>query len=60
MTKFKDELPSMMDGHTGTDEISKIFADKYETLYNTVSYDAMTERSKRHNVTRSVNVVRVI
>merc|ERR1711874_391071 len=39
MTKFKDELPSMMDGHTGTDEISKIFSDKYETLYNTVSYN---------------------
>ena len=29
----------MMDGQTGTDEISKIFADKYETLYNTVSYN---------------------
>ena len=39
MTKSNDELPSMMDGQTGTDEISKIFADKYETLYNTVSYN---------------------
>ena len=39
MTKSNDELPSMMDGQTGIDEISKIFADKYETLYNTVSYN---------------------
>ena len=29
----------MMDGHTGIDEISKIFADKCENLYNSVSYD---------------------
>ena len=39
MTKSSNELPSMMDGQTGIDEISKIFADKCETLYNTVSYD---------------------
>ena len=39
MTKSNDELPSMMDGQMGTDDISKIFADKYETLYNTVSYN---------------------
>ena len=39
MTKSNDELPSMMDGQIGTDDISKIFADKYETLYNTVSYN---------------------
>ena len=39
MTKSNDELPSMMDGQMGTNDISKIFADKYETLYNTVSYN---------------------
>ena len=39
MTKSTNELPSMMDGHTGIDEISKVFADKCETLYNSVSYD---------------------
>ena len=39
MTKSNNELPSMMDGQTGIDDISKIFADKCETLYNSVSYD---------------------
>ena len=39
MTKSNNELPSMIDGQTGIDEISKIFADKCETLYNSVSYD---------------------
>ena len=39
MTKSTNELPSMMDGHTGIDEISKVLADKCETLYNSVSYD---------------------
>ena len=38
-TKSNDELPSMMDGQTGIDEISKIFADKCESLYNIVSYN---------------------
>ena len=38
-TKSSNELPSMMDGQTGIDDISKIFADKCETLYNSVSYD---------------------
>ena len=39
MSKSSNELPSMMDGQTGIEEISKIFADKCETLYNSVSYD---------------------
>ena len=39
MTKSNDELPSMMDGQTGTEEISKIFADKCEAFYNIVSYN---------------------
>ena len=29
----------LLDGVTGTDEISSIFADKYDTLYNSVGYD---------------------
>ena len=37
ITKYKDELPRMMDRQTGTEEISKIFADKYEALYNTAA-----------------------
>ena len=39
MTKSNDELPSMMDDQTGVLEISKIFSDKYDALYNSVSYD---------------------
>ena len=34
-----EKLSRMMDGHTGIYDISKIFADKCETLYNSVSYD---------------------
>ena len=33
------ECYGMMDGQTGIDEISKIFADKCEVLYNSVSYN---------------------
>ena len=39
LTKSNNELPSMMDGQTGIVEISKIFGDKYEALYNSVSYN---------------------
>ena len=39
MNKSNDELPSMMDDQTGVVEISKIFADKYDVLFNSVSYD---------------------
>ena len=34
ITKSNDQLPSMMGGFTGIDEIAKIFADKCEILYN--------------------------
>ena len=39
MNKSNDELPSMMDDQTGVVEISKIFTDKYDNLFNSVSYD---------------------
>ena len=39
MSKTSNNLPNAMDGVTGTDEISSIFADKYDTLYNSVGYD---------------------
>ena len=38
MSKTSNSLPKMMDGKTDVDEISNIFADKYQTLYNSVSY----------------------
>ena len=39
MTKSNNELPSMMDGQTDIEEIAEIFGDKYEALYNSVSYN---------------------
>ena len=39
INKTNHDLPNMMDGITGTEEISNIFGDKYKTLYNMVSYD---------------------
>ena len=37
INKTNHDLPNMMDGITGTEEISNIFGDKYKTLYNMVS-----------------------
>ena len=39
MTKTNNNLPNVIDGTTGIKEISDIFADKYDTLYNSVSYN---------------------
>ena len=38
MSKTNNNLPSVIDGITGIEEISDIFADKYDALYNSVSY----------------------
>ena len=38
MTKSNNNLPNVIDGTTGIDEISNIFAEKYDTLYNSVSF----------------------
>ncbi len=38
MSKTNNNLPSFIDGITGIEEISDIFADKYDALYNSVSY----------------------
>ena len=38
MSKTSNNLQNAMDGVTGTDEISSIFADKYDALYNSVGY----------------------
>ena len=39
MTKANNNLPNVIDGSTGIKEISDIFANKYDTLYNSVSYN---------------------
>ena len=41
MSKTSNEIPNGMDGQSNVDEITDIFADKYKTLYNSVSYDKM-------------------
>ena len=39
LSKSNNELPCMMDGQKGIEEIAEIFGDKYEALYNSVSYN---------------------
>ena len=57
LTKSNNELPSMMDGQTGIVEISKIFGDKYEALYNSVSYNNHDMNKIRKDIeTRIANV----
>ena len=38
MTKANNNLPNVIDDTTGIVEISNIFAEKYDTLYNSVSF----------------------
>ena len=38
MSKTSNNLPSIIDEKTETEEISNIFAEKYDALYNSVSY----------------------
>ena len=40
ISRTNHNLPSMIDGHAGADEITNIFSNKYNTLYNSVSYDS--------------------
>ena len=39
MSKTTSSLPNNMDGITGADQISSLFAEKYDALYNSVSYN---------------------
>ena len=39
MTKTNKDFPNMMDGVTNENDITDIFAGKYKTLYNSVSYN---------------------
>ena len=52
ITKTSNNLPNAMDEVTGTDEISSLFADKYDTLYNSVSYN-MNEMNRLENEIKS-------
>ena len=39
ITKTNNKLPNMMDGSTEPSDITNIFTDKYENLYNSVGYN---------------------
>ena len=39
ISKTTSSLPNNMDGITGADQISSLFAEKYDALYNSVSYN---------------------
>ena len=45
MSKTNDELPNVMDDHSSVEEITDIFANKYDILYNIVNYN--TDDMKR-------------
>ena len=39
MSKTNNELPNVMDDHSSVEEITGIFTNKYNILYNTVNYN---------------------
>ena len=52
MTKTSNNLPNAMDEVNGTDEIASLFADKYDALYNSVSYN-INEMNRLENEIKS-------
>ena len=44
-----------MDGCTGTDEISNIFKDKYENLYNSVGYQSQDLEKLTKDIEQRIN-----
>ena len=50
MTKTTHDLPNMMDGIAGTEEIANIFGKKYKTLYNSVSYNMQNMKNLENKI----------
>ena len=50
MSKSSHELPSMMDGIAGTEEIANIFGNKYKTLYNLVGYNPQNMKNLENKI----------
>ena len=47
-------LPSSVDGMVGDDEIAQLFSDKYNHLYNSVSYDVDEINSIGSEINRQI------
>ncbi len=57
MTKTNNNLPNIIDGSTGIEEISDIFAEKYDTLYNSVSYSQSDLHELKNNIDAQITNV---
>ena len=56
MIKTTHDLPNVMDGITGIEEISNIFANKYPSLYNSVSYNIQNMKSLESEIETLISV----
>ena len=50
ISKSSHDLPSMMDGIAGTEEIANIFGNKYKTLYNMVGYNLQNMKNLENKI----------
>ena len=50
MSKTNDELPNVMDDHSSVEEITDIFANKYDILYNIVNYNTYDMKRLSDNI----------
>ena len=50
ISKSSHDLPSMMDGITGTEEIANIFGNKYKTLYYMVGYNLQNMKNLENKI----------
>ena len=55
LTKTNNSLPNMMDGLTGDEEISHIFSEKYDTLYNSVGYNIQDLNNLMDDIESRIN-----
>ena len=55
MTRSNNSLPVMMDGHIGADEISNIFLNKYDDLYNSVGYNPDNLNMLKEDIKQLIN-----
>ena len=56
INKTNHDLPNMMDGITGTEEISNIFGDKYKTMHNMISYNEQNMINLKHKIESHINL----
>ena len=54
MTQAKQELPSVIDGQVGNDNIANIFYEKSKNLYNTVGFTPQSIEELKQNIDRKL------